>query len=658
MGRKMIFSGLGILLLTAVFLYLRQETWQFANLTRHPAIDSQPAVSPDGSRIAFISSRDGSEELYVMNCDGSRPQRLTRNAFREEGPAWSAAGDSIFYVSQHENFREIFSLDPRQGIERKIYGLTFSDCADLYCLPNGTDILLVAADVGLSGCGLDILRLNLEQMQAVNLTHTPGDELNPHWSEAAKKLVFTGKKKANWQIYALAKEGLAWQNLSRSASDDSSPRWSIDGRWIVYVSVRAGQTQIWQMAAEGSDKRCLVDFPGKNLWPDWLPDGSGIVFCAKNTGNGDIFKLQKKKRWQVWLEKIGWRPAAAKTTIVAVQPKDEAVFTQGTGGELGINLLQSGFRYIPQGFPYRKSAMQTDFVLSDSPVKKLLREPQYRGSPRYGVLLIGNGVDNRFVFAVDQTPNSKAVLYLDANNNSDLTDDPGPLQNQGTGKLACQAEVKVEYRTSQGTVSQPYRFWIFFNEDDGGHLAGGAFYALCYYEGGVELAGQLFRAFAFDQNADGIYADDGLFVDLNRDQAFADENEHFYLGEPLAVAGHSFRLTELQPAPWPGAGITIQMRFGSGVSRRLIQGEGAVFSTASKRVFCWTQVNGASAPSNIRHVWMYKGKIMATVLLPIESISYRTWSAKWLIATWKGKWLVQVFDDRNRLLGQRAFRYE
>jgi Tol biopolymer transport system component len=50
------------------------------NLTRNPAFDADPAWSPDGRKIAFVSHRDGSYGIYVMNADGSGQQRLAQRS--------------------------------------------------------------------------------------------------------------------------------------------------------------------------------------------------------------------------------------------------------------------------------------------------------------------------------------------------------------------------------------------------------------------------------------------------------------------------------------------------------------------------------------------------------------------------------------------------
>jgi Tol biopolymer transport system component len=61
-------------------------------LTNHAFEDHAPAFSPDGSRIAFTSDRDGNAEIYVMDADGANVRRLTDNAAADFGPAFSADG--------------------------------------------------------------------------------------------------------------------------------------------------------------------------------------------------------------------------------------------------------------------------------------------------------------------------------------------------------------------------------------------------------------------------------------------------------------------------------------------------------------------------------------------------------------------------------------
>src|SRR5262245_20047218 len=82
------------------------------NLTNNAASDQLPAWSPDGNKIAFESTRDGNtSEIYVMNADGTGQTRLTHNAASDYGPVWSPDGSKIAFVSSRDGNDEIYVMN-------------------------------------------------------------------------------------------------------------------------------------------------------------------------------------------------------------------------------------------------------------------------------------------------------------------------------------------------------------------------------------------------------------------------------------------------------------------------------------------------------------------------------------------------------------------
>lgn len=87
---------------------------QRINLTNHSSYDRYPALSPDGTKIAFVSYRDGNSEIYKMNADGSNVVRLTNHAATDSEPTWSPDGTRIAFTSDRdksEGYQEIFVMN-------------------------------------------------------------------------------------------------------------------------------------------------------------------------------------------------------------------------------------------------------------------------------------------------------------------------------------------------------------------------------------------------------------------------------------------------------------------------------------------------------------------------------------------------------------------
>src|SRR5688500_18360988 len=66
-------------------------------LQRHPSLNYQPVRSPDGSRLAFVSSRAGNTDVWVAPTTGGKPMRLTTTPSAEYDPAWSPDGARLAF---------------------------------------------------------------------------------------------------------------------------------------------------------------------------------------------------------------------------------------------------------------------------------------------------------------------------------------------------------------------------------------------------------------------------------------------------------------------------------------------------------------------------------------------------------------------------------
>jgi Tol biopolymer transport system component len=76
-----------------------------------PALDLYPTWSPDGSRLAFVSDRDGNREIYLTSPDGTSLINLTNNPAYDSNPVWSPSGRHIAFLSNRDNGLGLYAMD-------------------------------------------------------------------------------------------------------------------------------------------------------------------------------------------------------------------------------------------------------------------------------------------------------------------------------------------------------------------------------------------------------------------------------------------------------------------------------------------------------------------------------------------------------------------
>lgn len=104
-------SNLEIYVLSKVGNGKKLKFNHLTRLTNHGASDSHPTWSADGSKIAFVSDRDGNSEIYSMNADGTGVVRLTNDPAHDRTPAWSLGGSRIAFESDRDGNFELYAMN-------------------------------------------------------------------------------------------------------------------------------------------------------------------------------------------------------------------------------------------------------------------------------------------------------------------------------------------------------------------------------------------------------------------------------------------------------------------------------------------------------------------------------------------------------------------
>ena len=242
-------------------------------VTNNPATDKFPALSPDGTRIAFV--RD--DQIYVVNADGGGETNITPYPAVHEDPFWSPDGQGVFFTSD----RDELDRDQERGYrpEWALYmvnadgtGLTrLTDNPFKTRSPDGTRMAFMCSGNG----NLDICVSNANGSGLTRLTYHPYSDIYPAWSPDGAYIAFVRNNRpeeggcypgCNCEIYVISVDGSGETNLTNHPAVDQQPRWMRDGRRIVFVSERDGNSEIYIMNADGTNQTNLTRSPA----PDYL----------------------------------------------------------------------------------------------------------------------------------------------------------------------------------------------------------------------------------------------------------------------------------------------------------------------------------------------------------------------------------------------------
>lgn len=180
-----------------------------------------PAFSPDGSRIAFMTNRDGNMEIYTVNRGGGGLRRVTQHPGNDSTPTWSPAGNQIAFTSDRSGSPQIYIVDADGlGQPRRITSESWADRATWSPAPYNE-----IAYAGRTGPGFDIKIFSLEQGQIRTVTDGTGSNESPAWSPNGRHVAFASTRAGRTQIFTIARDGNDLRQVTKSGNN-VQPSWS------------------------------------------------------------------------------------------------------------------------------------------------------------------------------------------------------------------------------------------------------------------------------------------------------------------------------------------------------------------------------------------------------------------------------------------------
>jgi len=252
-------------------------------LTESAAFDVQPAWSPDGKRVAFVSTRhDPNGEIYVMNADGTAVQRLTYDDHLDEAPTWSKDGKRIAFVSTRDDEQgEIYVMDASDGgAVSRLTDFVGTDGEPAWS-PDGKQIAFVSGRDAASEGKTELYLVDVDTRQVSRLTWEGVRVQAPSWAPGGKQIAFNtlaqvpfgpnGSDVLAQDIYVLDLDGKRVTRLTGGpgGTNEFEPTWSPDGKLIAFVREFDLNSDIAIMNANGTGVTVLKSNPAPDVSPAW-----------------------------------------------------------------------------------------------------------------------------------------------------------------------------------------------------------------------------------------------------------------------------------------------------------------------------------------------------------------------------------------------------
>jgi TolB protein len=229
-----------------------------------------PAISPDGSRLAFTTWAKGTPQIMMINTETGRQlpfynQNSSLNAFANFTPD----GQQIYFSSKAGDTTQIFAAALNGQDFRRISHRNSID-VEPKVNPKNPNIIYFVSGPGAQ----QIYSMNALGSDVQRVTNGEGEASNPSWNPDGQHIAFSwtrGYAKGDWNVFVMDVSTHEYSQLTHSEGRNENPVWAPDGRHIVFASTRGQRNQTYQiytMLADGSHVTRLTQ-QANNRYPVW-----------------------------------------------------------------------------------------------------------------------------------------------------------------------------------------------------------------------------------------------------------------------------------------------------------------------------------------------------------------------------------------------------
>ncbi len=405
------------------------------NVTNDEWTDYSPIWSPNGQQLAYVSTRNGRNEIWLIPSLGGPGQMVkTLDGTPRWLTRWSRDGRRIFYEIQ----RNLFALELSSGQVTRL--TTFdNEASDKDYFALSADELWLAYSQSVDGAQ-QIWARPLAGGAPIQVTHEGEENLYPVWLPDGERVVYSSKRNGIHQICVAWLKGRKPVQLTFGPENLTPWDVSADGRRIFYVSSKDEANLFLHDLASGTERQISANLL-LNLFPNFAPDGQAIAFQQVDQGvnfsSGALLAIElsgagKTTRLVVNGFDPRWSPTGERVAFLRHSGKSFSLWTVRRDGADERQLVESNvvpgsftqqtYNWTqPQQFSWSPDGRQLAYCVRQSKLMNVVVSPAEGGLP---VMLSQNTDAEVSLSSPVFSPDGKQLAYL--------------AQRSGEGQRQCQ----------------------------------------------------------------------------------------------------------------------------------------------------------------------------------------------------------------------------
>ena len=238
-------------------------------VTKYGSICTTPAVSPDGTKVAFTSYVRSQPEILIHSLETSRRLPFfNQNASMNATPSFTPDGKQIAFSSTLAGgYAQIYIADANGSNLKRLTHSRFVEVEPKVNPKTGNEVIFVSGRSGPQ----QLYKMNIEGTDIIRLTTGEGEASNPAWNPDGQHIAFSwtrGFEPGNWNVFVMNVATQEFVQLTHGQGRNENPTWAPDGRHLVFSSKRGGRMNIYTMLADGTQVMQLTTL-GENTMPVW-----------------------------------------------------------------------------------------------------------------------------------------------------------------------------------------------------------------------------------------------------------------------------------------------------------------------------------------------------------------------------------------------------